>query len=126
MKINSASKYLKTKYSQDKLINNAVDTLITNFFIDVADGTVRAKNVEDLNRLINISLLLKSMDNGNGDNQELLLDTLGLSEDDSLKELYNRMLVHMNDNNDEENRPPDGLFWNRRYFEIKSEFKDWF
>lgn len=110
MKINSASKYLKTKYSQDKLINNAVDTLITNFFIDVADGTVRAKNVEDLNRLINISLLLKSMDNGNGDSQELLLDTLGLSEDDSLKELYNRMLVHMNDNNDEENRPPDGLF----------------
>lgn len=110
MKINSASKYLKTKYSQDKLVNNAVDTLITNFFLDVADGTVRAKNVEDLNRLINISLLLKSMDNGNGDNQELLLDTLGLSEDDSLKELYNRILVHMNDNNDEENRPPDGLF----------------
>lgn len=110
MKINSASKYLKTKYSQDKLINNAVDTLITNFFLDVADGTVRAKNVEDLNRLINISLLLKSMDSGNGDNQELLLDTLGLSEDDSLKELYSRMLVHMNDNNDEENRPPDGLF----------------
>ena len=110
MKINSASKYLKTKYSQDKLINNAVDTLITNFFLDVADGTVRAKNVEDLNRLINISLLLKSMDNGNGDNQELLLDTLGLSEDDSLKELYNRMLVHMNDSNDEENRPADGLF----------------
>lgn len=110
MKINSASKYLKTKYSQDKLINNAVDTLITNFFLDVADGTVRAKNVEDLNRLINISLLLKSMDNGNGDNQELLLDTLGLSEDDSLKELYNRMLIHMNDSNDEENRPPDGLF----------------
>lgn len=110
MKINSASKYLKTKYSQDKLINNAVDTLITNFFLDVADGTVRAKNVEDLNRLINISLLLKSMDSGNGDNQELLLDTLGLSEDDSLKELYNRMLVHMNDSNDEENRPPDGLF----------------
>lgn len=110
MKINSASKYLKTKYSQDKLINNAVDTLITNFFLDVADGTVRAKNVEDLNRLINISLLLKSMDNGNGDNQELLLDTLGLSEDDSLKELYSRMLIHMNNSNDEENRPPDGLF----------------
>lgn len=110
MKINSASKLLKTKYSQDKLINNAVDTLITNFFLDVADGTVRAKNVEDLNRLINISLLLKSMDNGNGDNQELLLDTLGLSEDDSLKELYSRMLIHMNNSNDEENRPPDGLF----------------
>lgn len=110
MKINSASKYLKTKYSQDKLINNAVDTLITNFFLDVADGTVRAKNVEDLNRLINISLLLKSMDNGNGDNQELLLDTLGLTEDDSLKELYSRMLIHMNNSNDEENRPPDGLF----------------
>lgn len=126
MKINSASKYLKTKYSQDKLINNAVDTLITNFFLDVADGTVRAKNVEDLNRLINISLLLKSMDNGNGDNQELLLDTLGLSEDDSLKELYNRMLVHMNDSNDEENRPPDDLFWNWRNLEIKHEFKNWF
>ncbi|WP_308653531.1 hypothetical protein [uncultured Anaerococcus sp.] len=110
MKINSASKLLKTKYSQDKLINNAVDTLITNFFLDVADGTVRAKNVEDLNRLINISLLLKSMDNGNGDNQELLLDTLGLTEDDSLKELYSRMLIHMNNSNDEENRPPDGLF----------------
>lgn len=110
MKINSASKLLKTKYSQDKLINNAVDTLITNFFLDVADGTVRAKNVEDLNRLINISLLLKSMDNGNGENQELLLDTLGLSEDDSLKELYSRMLIHMNNSNDEENRPPDGLF----------------
>lgn len=110
MKINSASKYLKTKYSQDKLINNAVDTLITNFFLDVADGAVRAKNVEDLNRLINISLLLKSMDNGNGDNQELLLDTLGLTEDDSLKELYSRMLIHMNNTNDEENRPPDGLF----------------
>ena len=104
MKINSASKLLKTKHNQDKLINNAVDTLITNFFLDVADGTVRAKNVEDLNRLINISLLLKSMDNGNGDNQELLLDTLGL------KELYSRMLVHMNDSNDEENRPADGLF----------------
>lgn len=126
MRINSASKYLKTKYSQDKLINNAVDTLITNFFLDVADGTVRAKNVEDLNRLINISLLLKSMDNGNGDNQELLLDTLGLSEDDSLKELYNRMLVHMNDSNDEENRPPDDLFWNWRNLEIKHEFKNWF
>lgn len=110
MKINSASKLLKTKYSQDKLINNAVDTLITNFFLDVADGTVRAKNVEDLNRLINISLLLKSMDNGNGDNQELLLDTLGLTEDDSLKELYSRMLIHMNNSNDEENRPLDGLF----------------
>ena len=126
MRINSASKYLKTKYSQDKLINNAVDTLITNFFLDVADGTVRAKNVEDLNRLINISLLLKSMDNGNGDNQELLLDTLGLSEDDSLKELYNRMLVHMNDSNDEENRPPDDLFWNWRNLEIKHKSKDWF
>lgn len=110
MKINSASRYLKTKYSQDKLINNAVDTLITNFFLDVADGTVRAKSVEDLNRLINISLLLKSMDNGDGDNQKLLLDTLGLSEDDSLKELYSRMLIHMNNSNDEENRPPDGLF----------------
>lgn len=110
MKINSASKLLKTKHSQDKLINNAVDTLITNFFLDVADGTVRAKNVEDLNRLINISILLKSMDSGNGDNQKLLLDTLGLTEDDSLKELYSRMLIHMNDSNDEENRPPDGLF----------------
>ena len=110
MKINSASKFLKTKHNQDKLVNDAVDTLITNFFLDVADGTVRAKNVEDLNRLINISLLLKSMDNGNGDNQELLLDTLGLSEDDSLKELYSRMLIHMNNSNDEENRPPDGLF----------------
>lgn len=110
MKINSASKLLKTKYSQDKLINNAVDTLITNFFLDVADGTVRAKNVEDLNRLINISLLLKSMDSGNSDNQKLLLDTLGLTEDDSLKELYSRMLIHMNNSNDEENRPPDELF----------------
>lgn len=110
MKINSASKLLKTKYSQDKLINNAVDTLITNFFLDVADGTVRAKSVEDLNRLINISLLLKSMDSGDGDNQKLLLDTLGLTEDDSLKELYSRMLIHMNNSNDEENRPPDGLF----------------
>lgn len=110
MKINSASKLLKTKHNKDKLVNEAVETLITNFFLDVADGTVRAKNVEDLNRLINISLLLKSMDNGNGDNQELLLDTLGLSEDDSLKELYSRMLIHMNNSNDEENRPPDGLF----------------
>lgn len=110
MKINSASKLLKTKYSQDKLINNAVDTLITNFFLDVADGTVRVKNVEDLNRLINISLLLKSMDSGNSDNQKLLLDTLGLTEDDSLKELYSRMLIHMNNSNDEENRPPDELF----------------
>lgn len=110
MKINSASRYLKTKYSQDKLASEAVDTLITNFFLDVADGTVRAKNVEDLNRLINISLLLKSMNNGKGDNQELLLDTLGLSEDDSLKELYNRAFTYMNNSNDEENRPPDGLF----------------
>ena len=126
MKINSASKYLKTKYSQDKLINNAVDTLITNFFLDVADGAVRAKNVEDLNRLINISLLLKSMDNGNGDNQELLLDTLGLTEDDSLKELYSRMLIHMNNSNDEENRPPDGLFWNRRDLTVDNKLKDWF
>ncbi|WP_099321119.1 hypothetical protein [Anaerococcus sp. Marseille-P3625] len=110
MGINSASKYLKTKYSKDKLINGAVDTLITNFFIDVSEGRVRAKNVEDLNRLINISLMLKSMDSGDGDNKALLLDTLGLSEDDSLKELYSRMLIHLNTTNDEENRPKDGLF----------------
>lgn len=110
MKINSASKLLKTKHNQDKLVNEAVETLITNFFLDVADGTVRAKSVEDLNRLINISLLLKSIGNGDENNKELLLDTLGLTEDDSLKELYSRMLIHMNNSNDEENRPPDGLF----------------
>lgn len=110
IRINSASKYLKTKYGKDKLVNDAVDTLITNFFLDVTDGTVRAKNVEDLNRLINISLLLKSMDSGDGDNKALVLDSLGLSEDDSLKELYNRMLIHMNNANDEENRPNDELF----------------
>ena len=110
MKINSASKILKTKHNQDKLVNEAVETLITNFFLDVADGTVRAKNVEDLNRLINISLLLKSIDNGDEDNKELLLDTLELSEDDTLKELYNRAFIYFNNSNDEENRPPDGLF----------------
>lgn len=110
MKINSASKLLKTKHNQDKLVNEAVETLITNFFLDVADGTVRAKNVEDLNRLINISLLLKSIDNGDEDNKELLLDTLELSEDDTLKELYNRAFTYFNNSNDEENRPPDGLF----------------
>lgn len=110
MKINSASKFLKTKHNQDKLVNDAVDTLITNFFLDVADGTVRAKNVEDLNRLINISLLLKSIGSGDKDNKELLLDTLELSEDDTIKELYNRAFIHMNNSNDEENRPPDGLF----------------
>lgn len=103
--INSASKALRLKYSKENLINKSIDTLITNFFMDVSDGTLRAKSVEDLNRIINMSLLLKSMDSdSDGENKALILDSLGLTEDDSLKELYNRMLNHMNTSNDEENR----------------------
>ena len=54
--------------------------------------------------------MLKSLANEiEGSNQELILDNLGLTEDDSLKELYNRMLNHMNTNNDEINRSENDL-----------------
>lgn len=108
--ISSASLYLKRKHNKDKLINESVDNLIINFFEDVSTGKVRAKSVEDLSKLLNISLMLKSLANENeGSNQDLILDSLGLTEDDSLKELYNRMLNHMNTTNDETNRPENDL-----------------
>lgn len=105
MKINSASQTLKANFSRKKLINKSLDALINNFFEDVADGTLRAKSVEDLNRLINMSMMLKAMDSdSDGENSALILDSLGLTEDDSLKEMYNRMLNHMNKDNDDANR----------------------
>lgn len=107
--INSASLYLKRKFNKDKLINESVYNLIINFFEDVSTGKVRAKSVEDLSKLLNISLMLKSLANEEDSNQELILENLGLTEDDSLKELYNRMLNHMNTSNDEMNRPENDL-----------------
>lgn len=107
--ISSASLYLKRKHNKDKLINESVDNLIINFFEDVSTGKVRAKSVEDLSKLLNISLMLKSLSEEDNSNQELILENLGLTEDDSLKELYNRMLNHMNTNNDEMNRPENDL-----------------
>ena len=109
-RVNSVSEALKVEFNKDKLIDNSLQILINNFFLDVASGAVRAKNVEDLNKLINLSLLLKSMDTGDKENQELLLDNLGLTEDDSLKELYKRMSMKLNTDNDERNRPDDDIY----------------
>lgn len=101
--INSASDRLKEENSLD----NSFDKLFSNFMIDVNQGKIKLKSVNDLSKLVEIKLTLDEIKKKEEVPEELqynVFDELINDSNLTIDQLYDKAYEMLNENNDNKNK----------------------